>query len=411
MPAEEAIEGAAIAAADGQEPGRDLGSGHRRRRVRARIAHRPILASRLPRPRRVPLAGPARSARSQVQGNFGDPIGRNSVALRGLADGRFVGRFIDAVSPRDYVTVRQLFQRPIGKAVSRASPRAGHGTKTRSASSPKSAPTKPGTTVPCTPEAAARAPEAVSPGTIPGSREPTRAGAGRAGGYLDREARPPAVTGRNMKSSIASSGAASRRSRLRSAAPSQQSTSRLARRFTSASGGMSPCSPGLFQADGQTRGDGGEALLDLAPEHRAHARQLLPQPAEQAAHVARLPVALLRRLEEATHPIERRTRRVPEAGVEAAMDVDACTGRRPGARSPPWTRSDGRRSPSESRSLRAAPGCPGRCSRARGAWRGRRRACVAWWNASSVGAAPARDAAAARAASPPSPSPSRSYGR
>ena len=52
-------------------------------------------------------------------------------------------------------------------------------------------------------------------------------------------------------------------------------------------------------------GDLRKARLDLAPEHLAHSRELLSEPAQQAAQVALLAVALLRRLEEITHAVER----------------------------------------------------------------------------------------------------------
>jgi hypothetical protein len=77
--------------------------------------------------------------------------------------------------------------------------------------------------------------------------------------------------------------------------------------------------PGLFQANRHAVGDLGKALLDLAPEHFAHARQFLSEPAQQATHVTLSPVVLLRHLEKATHSIERETLLVSEAGVKARM--------------------------------------------------------------------------------------------
>ena len=82
---------------------------------------------------------------------------------------------------------------------------------------------------------------------------------------------------------------------------------------------MSPRCLASSRQTANALGDLGKALLDLAPEHLAHARQFLSEAAQQAAHVTLFPVVLLRHLEEATHSLEREAPRVSEAGVEARV--------------------------------------------------------------------------------------------
>jgi hypothetical protein len=77
--------------------------------------------------------------------------------------------------------------------------------------------------------------------------------------------------------------------------------------------------PGLFQAGCHTVDHFRKAPLDLAPEHVAHARQLLSESAQQTTHVTLFPVVLLRHLEETTHSLERETPSVAEAGVKTRM--------------------------------------------------------------------------------------------
>jgi hypothetical protein len=78
--------------------------------------------------------------------------------------------------------------------------------------------------------------------------------------------------------------------------------------------------PRLLQTSGQALGDRVEATADLAGEALAHAGELLPQSAEQAAQVSLGAVPLLDRFEERAYPFEGGVARVREMGVQPGMD-------------------------------------------------------------------------------------------
>src|SRR5688572_10391451 len=63
---------------------------------------------------------------------------------------------------------------------------------------------------------------------------------------------------------------------------------------------------GVRKASADTLRNLREALLHLAAKDLAHARQLLPEPAEQTAEITLLPILLGRGLEECAHARERR---------------------------------------------------------------------------------------------------------
>ena len=173
-----------------------------------------------------------------------------------------------------------------------------------------------------------------SPPAPASDRRPVRARTGRAcpdgrpgRGYLGCRAHPRAITGRNMKSSIALSGAG-----IRAAigcAARRPPSSRPAGSPGAADRHRPGCRPFGRASSRQTamRSAIRRSTSRSCPEHLAHARQLLAQPAEQAAHVAFLPVVCCVSLEEVAHPVERRTRRVSRGRRRGRHAPRACTGR------------------------------------------------------------------------------------
>src|SRR5687768_11243121 len=77
----------------------------------------------------------------------------------------------------------------------------------------------------------------------------------------------------------------------------------------------------LFQAAANPPGDLGEAPLDLAPEHLAHARQLLTKAAQQTSEISLAAILLFSELEEPAYPIERGQSFVTETTVEPAVGL------------------------------------------------------------------------------------------